>query len=281
MDQDYRNIAETLKDILPTPALLHMSKVRDQPARLDVATPSGFDLGTIDLSDYLPNPQRANSTANFTELQSFVTYLKTHANPATVAWAQFDPQTYALSFIGIVDDHTSDLPGWRQHRATFTPDTSVEWKTWTRQDRKPLDQIPFAEFIENNSDDIVSANGLPSDLQMMKMATEFVYNENRALKSSVRLESGGVQLTYVADPDKGTLEQMKLFDKFAIGIPVFQGGPKYSITARLKYRTNNQKVTFFYELVRTDRVHQHAASELIDIIKLAIGSIPLYLGACK
>src|SRR5205814_7121671 len=112
---------------------------------------------------------------------------------------------------------------------------SAEWKAWKFKDRQAFAQVAFAEFIQDHEDDIATANGLPTSLQMHQMCTEFVANEDRSLKSSVRLQSGGVRLTYIADPDAGTTETMQMFEKFALGIPVFHDGQAWSITARLKY----------------------------------------------
>jgi hypothetical protein len=74
---------------------------------------------------------------------------------------------------------------------------------------------------------------------------------------------------------------MQMFERFAIGIPVFHGGSAWSITARLKYRMAAGKVSFFYELVRPDRVHQGAALELIAQIRDSIGDVPLLMGGCS
>ena len=91
-------------------------------------------------------------------------------------------------------------------------------------------------------------------------------------------------LTYVADADKGTLEQMKVFEKFSIGIPVFWAGPAFRIDARLKYRLGTAqaagKVSFFYELIRHYRVHEAAAKELISAVRDGIGAVPLLMGSC-
>lgn len=139
---------------------------------------------------------------------------------------------------------------------------SAEWKLWKdTNDRKAMPQLTFAEFVQENADAITSTEasqvaGYPTALQMLKMATEFVMNEERQLKSSIRLQSGGVRLTYIADPDKGTTEDMAMFEKFQIGIPVFHGAGAWAIDARLKYRNNSGKLSFHYELVRPDRVHR-------------------------
>jgi uncharacterized protein YfdQ (DUF2303 family) len=277
LDTENENIAATLKRILPTASLLPGDA--DPALFYKVAVPEGFKIEQIDLEKLLPNPRRMAGIAKFSDAPSLVAYLATHKRTGSTVWCDFNPQTFALSFSAVLDEHATAAPGWRGHRATHVPDMSAEWKAWKSMDGKPFDQVAFAEWIEEHADDITTANGLPTSLEMLKMATDFQANENRVLKSNVKLQSGGVRLTYIADPEAGTTEDMKLFEKFSIGIPVFQGGAAWSMTARLKFRLKGGTVNFHYELVRADRVHQGAALELIGQVRDAIGDVPLLMGA--
>lgn len=284
---DTRNIAETLADVLPKAALLNTIAFGEPALGLAInqfAVPKGANVVEIktDLEAYLPNPRKTKATAHFGDHTSFLAYVARHATDNTVAWCKFDPQTFALSFIAVIDEHAKGTAGWRAHRAAFTPDMSAEWKAWKGKNGTSMPQVTFAEWIEEHADDITAsqkvAEGLPTSLQMLTMATEFAANEERVLKSSVKLQSGGVRLTYIADPDKGTTEDMKMFDRFAIGIPVFHGGEPFGIIARLKYRLNSGKVSFFYELARPDRSHADAATDLIKLVRDGLGTVPLLMG---
>lgn len=273
------NIAETLARVLPEAKLIHRAP---NDAILHFAVPKTFDLKEVDTEKLLDHPRRTKALATFSDADSFIAYVNRHAIPSTTTWCNFNPQTFALDFTAVIDEHHPDAAGWRSHRATFTPEMSAEWKAWKGKHAVSMSQVTFAEWIEEHEDDITStSNSLPTSLQMKQMATEFVLNEERVLKSSIKLQSGGVRLTYIADPDAGTTESMQMFERFAIGIPVFHGGSAWSITSRLKYRQNSGKVSFLYELVRADRVHEGAAKELIERVRTAIGSVPLLMGDCS
>ena len=279
-----KNLAETLSEVLPKAAIINT--IADSAPGLTIlhaAVPKGCDLKEIrvDLESTLANPRRTTATAKFSDMTSFLAYVERHASDGSVTWCNFNPQTFELAFTAVIDEHIKGTAGWRAHKATFSPAMSAEWQAWIATDRKALSQTAFAEWIQEHDSDITASEGLPSSLQMLDMATNFVMNEDRQFKSAVRLQSGGFNLTYITNPDEGTTEAMRLFEKFAIGIPVFQGIPAaWGITARLKYRNPGGKLSFFYELVRADRVHEAAAKELIAAVKDGLGAVPLLLGNC-
>ena len=286
METTQKNLAETLAEVLPKATLLGTIAPKEGGENLLIhhyAMPKGTEFKEIrtDLETLLAHPRATKAVAKFTDIASFLKYVERHAVDGSVTWCSFDPQTFALSFNTVFDEHVKEKAGWRSHRAEFKPDFSAEWKAWSGKNTKDMPQVEFAEWIQEHDEDINSSTqGLPTSLQMLTMATEFVANEERSLKSTARLQSGGVRLTYIADPDAGTTESMQLFEKFAIGIPVFQGGAAWALTARLKYRLNSGAVKFRYELVRPDRVHEGAAKELIEVIRAGLGAVPLLMGQC-
>ncbi|MEY4427507.1 MAG: hypothetical protein RLZZ182_196 [Pseudomonadota bacterium] len=256
--------------------------------------PKTMEHKALDPEKLLPAPRRATGTAQFADLDSFARYVLDFAKPGnTMVWCNFNPATYALDFTGVINDHGPILPGWRDLKATYQPAMSAEWGVWAGSNKKQFSQVEFAEFIEANEQDIHTQEGMPTSLDMHKLATEFIARQDTAIKSVVRLQSGGVRLDYVADADAGTVEAMKLFERFAIAIPVFWTAPTggetesaikaYKVEARLKYRFGAGKVTFFYELIRPDRVHQKAAVELIEAMRLrmATAGVQLLMGGMR
>lgn len=292
IDDTKKNLAETLAEVLPKASVLGVPAQPDGVAGLSIthyAVPKGTDVKEIkvDLEHLLPAPRATKAHAKLAGPDDFLAYVKRHATDNTLVWCDFNPQTYRLKFTAVIDEHAKGAPGWRRHTAELDPLMSAEWKLWKEaNDRKSMLQTPFAEFLQENGTDIAStevsaAAGYPTALQMLTMATNFVMNEERQFKSSVRLQSGGVRLTYVADPDKGTTDEMAMFEKFQIGIPVFHGAGAWAIDARLKYRNNSGKLSFTYELVRPDRVHQAAAEALIASVRAGLGDVPMIFGACN
>lgn len=282
MTEPTKNIAETLNDVLPKAAIIGTIDVATAAHITLAAVPKGQELQRIDMETLLPAPRRAKLAAQLDQPDSFLQYLQRHAGAATVVWCDFDPQNYSLSFEAVFDDlGEKQAPGWRGHRARYAPEHSAEWKVWTKQDGagKAQHQLEFAMFLERNEADIAAVEGMPSSLQMMTMATAFEANSEKRVKSIVKIQGGGTRLDFVDDNDTATEANMKLFEKFAVGIPVFWAGPGYRIDARLRYRHASGKVVFWYELIRADRVHEAAAKELIERIRTGLPQgVPLLMG---
>lgn len=276
------NLAETLHEILPDAKILATHDTGVQGLiKAHVAVPKNFEMSAIevDLEKFLPAPRTTTAQAVMGDDASFLAYIERHKTEAsTVVWCDFDPQTYRLSFTAVFDDHANGQPGWRRHSAKFTPRMSNEWTAWTKANKTSMPQVEFAEFLERQELDIAQKEGRPTCLQMMEMATNFEASSDKRLRSSVRLQDGSIRLEYIDGEDEKTIQQMKLFERFTIGIPVFWGGPAYLIDARLKHRSNAGKVSFHYELVRPDRSHEDAAHELIAKIREGINGTPLMLG---
>jgi len=99
-------------------------------------------------------------------------------------------------------------------------------------------------------------------------------------KSATRLSDGAQQFAYSEEVQgtagKGALVIPETFD---IGIPVFNGGGGYRVTARLRYRITDGRLALWYELLREHKVLEDALAQArTDIesgtgIKAFVGSI--------
>lgn len=244
------------------------------------ALPPGWTRASFDEEFLLPVPARKKGTIRLDEEISFIEYINRHKlTDLTTIYCQADYRKSEVDFDCVINDHEGFRDGqqWRDHRALYKPVFSEEWKRWSGGNKLLHSQVEFAQFVEENLDDIAAVEGMPSGADLYKMAVSFEANQDKRFKSSIRLQSGGVQLNFIEDDDAQTLEQMKMFEKIAIGIPVFWNGDAYQITARLRYRVTQGVLKFWYELIRPDRVIEDATKTMIQKIKSETG-VPLYFG---
>lgn len=263
--------------------LLKYARTPVMPEAGDGDTPFAFvpdGYKRESLENVLPAPTRKRANVTMNDADSFIAYINKHsgynhvgievvspANCALYADADFEAQTIKIT--GLLDDHGGNIADakWRDHRATFEPKSTVEWKRWNESDGKRMEQKQFAEFIEENLPDITAMEGMPSGSDMLRMATQFEMNSAKRFKSSLDLQSNGVAMTFVDEQDHETETKMNLFKKFALGIRVFIGGNAYPLEARLKFKASQGVLQFWYELIRPDRVFSTAVADELAKIK--------------
>jgi uncharacterized protein YfdQ (DUF2303 family) len=268
------NFAETLAREIKQPQEIGSN---DDAHVKRIALPLGWQLIEKDDAKTLPAPLRKIARVRVRDADSFIAYIKRHGSLTDCTiWCLADYVQGKVAFTSIINDHgdNPDKAAWRDHRALFTPEFSEEWRRWTGVNNKPFTQAEFAAFVEDNLRDIASVDGsgLPTGAQMLEMSLAFEAKQDMRFKSSIRLQNGGVNLSFVNDDDAQTIAQMQMFERFAIGIPVFWGGDAYQMDARLRYRVRDGKLAFWFELVRKDKVLEAAAKTVIDLIKEKTGN---------
>ena len=243
-----------------------------------VMVPPGFNVQ--DLEALLPAPSRKKSSVKVTESDSFIFYTKKHGSmDECVIYASVDYEGSQCVLIGVINDHGADTPKWRDHRCTFSPKLSVEWSRWIGKNKKVMTQIEFAAWLEENLTDIASIQGMPTGAEILQMALAFEANSDKRFRSKANLQSGGFSIEFTDEENNDTRTSMKVFERFTLGIPVFDGSTSaYPVEARLKYRENSGKLSFWYELIRPDRVFKTAVSDDLQKIKEATG-FPIVFGA--
>lgn len=245
-----------------------------------IALPNGWSLQEKNNESLLPTPVRKTGSIKLDDDDSFIAYINRHKiSDLSTIYCQADYKESKVEFKCIINDHGAPKDGqqWRDHCAGYQPEFSEEWRRWTGGNKRQLSQIEFAMFIEENLNDVAAPEGMPTGNQLLEMALSFQANQDMRFKSAIRLQNGGVNMSFVQDDDNQTLATMQMFEKIAIGIPVFWNGDAYQITARLRYRVREGRLTFWYELIRSDKTLEHATKQLIEKIKLETG-IPLYFG---
>jgi len=270
------NIAETLARELKQPITL--STGFDRIKRL--ALPPGWTIDERNDEKHELAPYRKIARVRLHDAESFIGYIKRHGSLTdSTIWCLADYKAGKVGFSAILNDHGED-PGeadWRDHRAVFAPEFSEEWNRWTGKNKAQFTQAEFATFVEDNLKDFASVEGCPTGAQMLEMALSFEANQDMRFKSAIRLQSGGVQMSFAQDDDAQTLAKMQMFDRFSIGFPVFWNGDAYRIDARLRYRVRDGKLSFWFELIRQDKVLEAATQSLIATIREKTGN-PFFFG---
>lgn len=202
-------------------------------------------------------PARKTGDFMFGDPKSFCDFYKMHDSKAPI-YAQLNSSGIP-TFTAVLNDHTKEAADFRDFRAIFSPDFSVEWTTWSGRNgesRKFDGPKQFAVFIQDNAPDFMQ----PTSADMLSIALNFRVKSDGAFNCAQRLQDGHVQLDFShivqasgVDSAGGTVS---VPDSFVLSIPVYEmlGAKHYQLQARLNFRTNQQGVTLWYELVRPRKV---------------------------
>jgi len=189
-------------------------------------------------------------------------------------------------------------PRFGKHRSLFGFPLSDEWKAWNDSNATPMSMADFAAFLENRIIDVLyvipGEDSLPEDVQrlidtlgggdtvatpnkLMELARGLQVNESAVVQEAVNLSSGEGMVRFQSEHTDAAGAPLKVPSLFLIGIPVFNNGPLYRIAARLRYRKAGGRLTFWYELWRTDRTFDHAFSEAVERVKIET-ELPVLIG---
>ena len=231
-----------------------------------VVVPEGFKVA--DLEKLLPLPTRKRAQVVLTDSPSFVTYLKKHGiHDGSMVYADIDSERSRFNLVAVIDDHLSYQASWREHRAQFNPKISVEWARWTKQHKLQMTQAEFATWLVDNLGDVATVDGMPSGAQILAMALGFEANADKKLRSKINLQSGSWQLVFMDEEKNDTRTTMQFFERFTLGIPVFEGSTNaYPLEARLKYREKGGVLSFWFELICPHRVFKTAVTAELEAI---------------
>lgn len=245
-------------------------KVENTPLRL---VPDNTRVESLEC--YLENPTEKRGRIILEDMDSLAEYVKAHKSQSTVGYASPDNGRVIV----VLDDHESGengTPGWARHRASYIPKKGLEWAEWNHKSGDRFSQREFAEFLEDNLPDIAKPNGA----ELLGACSTLSTKKEMTFDHAIRLNDGTVDFEYrekVTDGEKKGA--VNLPSMFTLGLAPFQGGKKYKVEARLRWKIGNEdgKLRFHYLLNRPYEVWDEAFLDLAEDLKAKAG-IPVLIG---
>lgn len=265
------------------------STITDSPSDIGAALAAGAAISTVrQLEGHTPFavipagaqveyleerslPSRPKGLVKLRDAVSFIAYFNDHKVERSRIYATLDP----AAFLAVLDEFdttgaTGDITeqaDWRQFRASFVVPPSREWLTWTRQNRNPMSQVAFAEFVLDNLPDVVNPDGST----LYDAAVSFEASSAGRFKSAVRLQDGSHNFQWVNENRPGEGGTIKLPDMLELAVPVFENEPTVALQARLRYRVKDDSLSIWFELVRPHKVLEVAFRGVWNRIQEATG----------
>lgn len=166
-------------------------------------------------------------------------------------------------FLAVFNDHkggNDPVAGWRDYTAVYTCPASTEWQTWKSKSGVQFNQVQFAQFIEDNLPDIAQ----PPAAEMLEVSRTLEAKKKVNFAQGIRLSNGQNELTYEEQIEGSAGKgKFKIPEEFTIGIPVLEGGLRYAVNCRLRYRiSDGGGLTMWYEIIRPHKIMEDAITEV-------------------
>lgn len=213
----------------------------------------------------LDRPRRLKGTVGVEDVESFAAYVgEFYDAERTTAWVDLT----RFQVTAVLNDATADESAWRDHRAVLELVKTDEWKRWRGKDGVLMGQEDFARHIELGELDIVS----PDAAELLEIAQTFYASTKAEFRSGTRLQNGEVQLTWVEETNAtaGRNGDLNIPSKFELRIAPFHGEEPCALSALLRYRIRDGKLSIGYELVRPDDVERDAMRLIAEQLKANI-----------
>lgn len=230
------------------------------------------DQKVQDLTHLLDTPPRKKGHPKFTQAASFCRYVNEHKEESTRIYVPSN-----LELVAVINHHQADstgAPGWGDHRATYAMKHSLEWETWTRQNKARMSQKEFAEFVEDNVSDIADRTN------MVELIRTLQINSNVAFEGWEKDNQGNATLRFqkVVQARAGEKGEMELPPTFQINIPCFMGGRAMPMLAKLRFEVSEQdkKLKLWYELQQVERRLIEHTERVVADVEQATGIPPFY-----
>lgn len=218
---------------------------------------------TVDGRKNAPKPLRKTGGVTVFDAASFNQVIADNSDAGDIA-IYFDRNPNKPAVVAVLNGNGKGGAGWGDLRANIEFRPTPQWVKWRDKDGKMLPQTEFAEFIEDNLEDIAE----PSGATMLEIATHLEVARSVSFKSAMRLTSGVVQFKHDTDDNaKVSANTIDVPQEFKLGIAPIFGLPSYGVPARFRYRLVDGRLTLGYKLQRIETMMAQIIEDVIGKIE--------------
>lgn len=223
------------------------------------------------------DPNRIEHEVHFLDAVSFSSYVNDFKIPDSRIFANVTESD--ATFTAVFDYHgKKGEPGRCEFKAFFTVQQTPEWKAWMAANRKPMSQVDFATWLEDNLNLFVSPKNsdAPNGAELLELVRTLHGHQNARFNTSLRLNTGAYSVAYDEDVEvKGTSTtrpgSIDLPTEIVGGFPVFLGGDPFAIHARLKSRITERKLMLHFETVAVPQIVRQNVMDVVSKIAAETG----------
>ena len=175
-------------------------------------------------------------------------------------WADIDNRT--------IKAYCDGYDGWRRHTATLQLKTSREWVEWASIDGKLLDQVTFAEFIEDHLSTIADPDGA----KLLDICQTLQVHTSAQFKQQSILANGQRVFRYEEDLEAkaGQKGDLQIPGTLTLALRPFQGSERVGITARFRFQVRDGVLRLGVKLAEPEAALEEAFSAIVGHVQAGV-----------
>jgi uncharacterized protein YfdQ (DUF2303 family) len=218
----------------------------------------------------LSNPRYLTASPLFHDASAFIAYVNRFKVDETRLFYAQDG-----NFLAVIDYHSGYggkvCPQHGDHVARLSLLRSPEWKLWKEHSSVAMSQQGFAEFLEDNSRDLLQ----PDPVTMLEVATGLQATVGATFRRAINQANGQVQVQWDENIDAKVAGGTKEIPAtFQVGLRPFMGTERYPVECRLRYRVQGGNLSFHYKALHLDPITEAALEGIVAKIRDETGIEP-------
>ena len=209
----------------------------------------------------LPAPTRIKASPMLTDVASFKAYIDDFKDEDSRI---FIDETNKR-FFTIFDCHGKGRPAWGDHSASYQVQYSREWERFKSQDGKVMDNLQFADFIEDN---IAYITAPVTGLDLLAMSQSIKVKFKGDIEIDETLHAGIKKLLIqdesVARGMDSTKKEVVFPEQITLAIRIYHNDHAYNVNAFLRYRKAEKGLVFWIKIPDPKAVEEQAFDNIID-----------------
>lgn len=232
-------------------------------------------------------PKIITQAVQLQTVSAMISYLNRFKNPDSLVFADISQNRV----LGVIDYHTGSsteatVPQAKhtRHTAGLTIPYSLEWQTWGSQDGRLMSHVDFANFLEENSMDIVPLGVLKDSrgeivedapTTILELCRELQVKGSYGASSDVR-NGDYAKIEMQRGDDVSTKRDISLPVSIGLSIPVYFGEQSIYVNAFLRRKIDNGSLKLGYKLMRPEQARQDEFKRIVSEIEADVGLTTLY-----
>lgn len=197
----------------------------------------------LDIENYLTTPTHPGDSQEFHSADAFAEYVKQIGIPRRL-YGELDGELTAV----FNDTESKNDYDWGNFSASLVPQFHTMAWPWINQNGRTMSQSDFSDFLNDNS----AAISEPTTAQLDTIVTNLEIARSSSFAQKVDMSNGNYTFTQVEnDVPKGSVQVPKMI---RLCFPLYFGSNAIELVAALRYRFQDSKLTWSYQIYQLDHI---------------------------